>query len=115
MTPAKKIIIAALAFAVITPTLVMGSAQAEGYHVQASATTFNFPSWDRLNMRAWPASNSRKVASVKRYRSVWVERCIIKRGTDWCKISNGSKRGWVSGRFLRTLGHSFATPHPSFD
>lgn len=114
MTPAKKIIIAAIAFAVLTPGLVIGSAQAEGYQVQDSARTVNFPNWDRLNIRKWPASYSRKVGQVKRGRTVYVERCIIKSGTDWCKISTRWSRGWVNGRHLRTFGYTFATPHPSY-
>ena len=69
MTPAKKIIIAAMAFAVLTPGLVMGSADAAGYQVQANAKTANFPSWDRLNIREWPASSSYKVAHVKAWKN----------------------------------------------
>ncbi len=114
MTPANKIIIAALAFAVLTPGLVMGSPKSGGYTVDAYAKTTNFPGWDRLNIRAWPASYSRKVAKIKRYRTVYVERCIYKAGTDWCKISKGWKRGWVNGRYLRAYGYNFASPHPDF-
>ncbi len=93
-------------------TLTTTPASAGGYSVDAYARTANFPGWDRLNIRAWPASYSQKLAQIKRGRKVYVERCVIKSGTDWCKIRKGWKYGWVSGKFLRKGGHTFASPHP---
>ena len=104
-TLAIAAVLAATAFATVP-------AQAAGYTVGDSARTFGYPAWDRLFVRAWPAAHSRKLGGIKRGRTVWVERCIIKSGTDWCKVSSGGLYGWVNGRFIRTGGHTFAAPHP---
>ena len=87
-------------------------ASAEGYYVEDTAQTANFPAWDRLNIRAWPASHSKKVAQIRPGKIVHVERCIIKSGADWCKIRKGWKYGWVNGRFLQTGHFDYADHHP---
>lgn len=115
MTIATKIrnaAIAALAIAPVLTGLSASQASAEGYNVHSGAFTANFPGWDRLNIRAWPAAHSRKVAHVQVGRHVYVERCILKAGTDWCKIRKGWKYGWVNGSFIVKGGSSFAHRHP---
>ncbi len=109
----KTTLIALAIAATATMGITATSASAAGYHVNAPAKTANFPGWDRLNIRAWPAAHSAKVAHVKVNRSVYVERCIIKSGSDWCKIKKGWKYGWVNGSYLRKWGQTFRTPHPS--
>jgi len=111
-TSFRKATLAFAAIATLGSGIAVTEASAAGYNVNAMAKTANFPGWDRLNIRAWPASHSRKVAHIKRGRTVYVERCIIKAGTDWCKISKGWKYGWVNGAFLRKGPYTFATPHP---
>ena len=108
----SKAFTAMVLLATLGAGLASTQAMAEGYGVQDTAITDNFPQWDRLNIRAWPASHSRKIAQVKLDRVVFVERCIIKSGNDWCKISKGWKRGWVNGRFLRTGHYTYAQVHP---
>lgn len=108
----RKIILATAAIALLGSGIALTDASAAGYHVGDNARTVNFPNWDRLNIRSWPASHSAKVAHVKRGKVVFVERCIIKSGADWCKIRKGWKYGWVNGRFLRAGSHTFAHPHP---
>lgn len=110
----RKATLAAAALAAFGSGVAISEASAAGYNVDANARTANFPNWDRLNIRAWPASHSRIVADIKRGRTVYVERCIIKSGTDWCKIRKGWKYGWVNGRFIRKGPQTFATPHPWF-
>lgn len=107
-----KIVLTLTAIAMLGSSLAITEASAAGYQVEDTAITDNFPQWDRLNIRKWPASNSQKVAHIKRDRIVFVERCIIKQGADWCKIHKGWKRGWVNGRFLRTGHYTFAQHHP---
>lgn len=87
------------------------SASAAGYFVNQYATTGNFHPADTLNIRAWPAAHSRKLAQVRLGKQVFVERCIIKNGSDWCKIQRGWKSGWVNGRFIFSEGQSFSAPH----
>ncbi|MEP1208740.1 MAG: hypothetical protein ABJM29_14680 [Rhizobiaceae bacterium] len=115
MTIKNKVSKAALALttvAMLGTGFVATEASAAGYYVDDMAKTANFPNWDRLNIRKWPASHSQKVAHVKRGRTVYVERCILKQGADWCKIRKGWKQGWVNGRFLRAGPYTFAQPHP---
>ena len=100
------------AFSMMISGVAATQASAAGYTVQDTAITTNFPHWDRLNIRKWPAAHSKKVAHIKRDRVVFVERCIIKQGADWCKIRKGWKRGWVNGRFLRTGHFNYASQHP---
>ena len=100
------------AFTMLMSGLVASQASAAGYTVEDTAITDNFPNWDRLNIRKWPAAHSKKVAQIKRNRIVHVERCIIKEGADWCKIRKGWKKGWVNGRFLRTGHFNYANHHP---
>ena len=109
---ARKSVLIIAAFAVLGSGLVISEASAAGYSVGDTAKTANFPGWDRLNIRKWPANDSRKVAEIRRGRTVFVERCIIKAGADWCKVQKGWKYGWVNGKFLRKGGHTFAHPHP---
>ena len=106
---------AAITLAAVAPLYAvtgLTTANAAGYYVEANALTANFPGWDRLNIRAWPAAHSRKVAQVRVGRTVYVERCIIKSGTDWCKIRKNWKYGWVNGSFIKKGGYTFAHPHP---
>lgn len=110
----RKTILALAAIASISTGLIATQASAAGYSVGTSAVTTNFAGWDRLNIRSWPAAHSRQVAQIRRGQSVWVERCILKSGTDWCKISKGWKRGWVNGKFIRHGGYTFAHRHPWF-
>ncbi len=110
----KKTALMITALMALGASLVTTPAVAAGYTVDAYAKTANFPNWDRLNIRQWPASHSQKLTQIKRGRTVYVERCIIKSGTDWCKIKKGWKVGWVNGRYLRKGGFTFATPHPWF-
>ena len=105
---------AAAALAAVASAVSTGTASAEGYHVYSNAYTAHFPAWDRLNIRAWPAAHSRKVAHVKVGRNVFVERCILKAGTDWCKIRKGWKYGWVNGSFIQKGPSNFAYRHPWF-
>ena len=115
MTIKNTISKAALIFAasaMLGASLVASEASAAGYAVEDTAITDNFPAWDRLNIRKWPASYSKKVAHIKRDRIVFVERCIIKEGADWCKIRKGWKQGWVNGRYLRTGHYTYAEHHP---
>lgn len=117
MTFINKIRTVTLALAAVSALgagLTATQASAEGYSVGEYARTANFPGWDRLNIRQWPASHSAKVAKVKANRKVYVERCIIKAGTDWCKIQKGWKYGWVNGSYLKKGGHTFADIHPWF-
>ena len=104
-------IAAAATVAAVLAGATPSTAQAAGYHVDQTATTVNFPEWDRLNIRKWPASHSRKVGSVRRHRTVYVSRCIIKSGADWCFIRSGYDQGWVNGRYIARGGATFATPH----
>ena len=111
---ANKAILITATIATLASGLALTEASAAGYQVDATAKTVNFPHWDRLNIRAWPASHSQKIAHVKRGKKVYVERCIIKSGTDWCKIRKGWKYGWVNGSFLRTGPYTYANIHPWF-
>ena len=110
----RKATVTLAAVAAMGSGIAVTEASAAGYSVHANAQTVNFPNWDRLNIRAWPAAHSRKVAQIKKNRTVYVERCIIKSGTDWCKIRKGWKYGWVNGSFLRTGPYTFAYHHPWF-
>jgi len=107
------------AFAVIAATTLISGfsavqASAAGYNVYSNAKTAHFPNWDRLNIRAWPASHSQKLSHIKVGKTVFVERCIIKSGSDWCKIRKGFKYGWVNGRHLKKGPATFAYHHPWF-
>ncbi|PCH45529.1 MAG: hypothetical protein COC23_06735 [Hyphomicrobiales bacterium] len=106
----------ALLIAAAGTTLVTGlsaiEASAAGYGVYSNATTANFVYSDRLNLRKWPAAHSQKLSHVKVGYTVWVERCILKSGTDWCKIRKGWKTGWVNGSFIQKGPSTFASRHP---
>ena len=110
----KKVALTSLAVVTLAGGMAATEASAAGYRVDANARTYNFPGWDRLNMRAWPASRSRIKYRIRRNRTVRVKRCIIKSGTDWCLIHQAGKpwkRGWVSGRYIISGGQNFARPH----
>ena len=104
--------IALAAMTTIGVGLVSTSASAAGYHVNSGATATGFPNWDQLNVRKWDAAYSQKIGEVYKGDPVYVIRCKLKSGNDWCKISGGGVIGWVNGRYLRKAGHSFANPHP---
>jgi len=110
----RRGLISLVALAGIGSAAVATEASAEGYYVETTAQTANFAPWDRLNIRAWPASHSKKLARIANDRTVYVERCIIKSGADWCKIRRGWKYGWVNGRFLKAGPYDFSKPHPWF-
>ena len=114
MTLAKTIKTTALAIALAVPTLgaAVSTANAAGYSVYNSARVGGFPNWDQLNIRRWDASYSRKIGEAYKGQTVYVIRCKIKSGSDWCKINNGGQVGWVNGRFIRAGGYNFASPHP---
>lgn len=103
---------ATLGAALIGLAVSVAPAQAEGYYVEKRAITSGFHAWDRLNMRKWPASHSAKVGHIKLGKKVFVERCIIKAGADWCKVHRGHKEGWVNGRYLIRGGDDFGSVHP---
>ena len=119
MKRVHKIEAAAFAVAAVATfgaALFTTDASAAGYRVDVTAKTYNFPGYDRLNLRAWPAAHSRLDFKIKRGRKVFVERCIIKSGADWCLISQQNKpwkRGWANGRFFIKGGQNFASPHYS--
>ncbi|MEO0496843.1 MAG: SH3 domain-containing protein [Pseudomonadota bacterium] len=104
---------ATLGAALIGLAVSMVPAQAQGYYVEKQAKTSGFHSWDRLNLRQWPASHSQKIGQIKLGKRVYVERCIIKSGADWCKVHRGWKEGWVNGRYLTRMGHDFSSVHPA--
>lgn len=108
----RKALLVVAAGATLVTGLSAIEASAAGYGVYTNAYTANFPGWDRLNLRKWPASYSQKVAKIKVGRTVWVERCILKSGTDWCKIRKGWKTGWVNGSFIQKGPSTFAGRHP---
>ena len=103
----RKATVTLAAVAAMGSGIAVTEASAAGYSVHANAQTTNFPNWDRLNIRKWPAAHSEKVAHIKVDRGVYVERCIIKEGADWCKIRRGWKEGWVNGRFIARMDHDF--------
>ncbi|MEO0635086.1 MAG: hypothetical protein AAFY73_00400 [Pseudomonadota bacterium] len=110
----RAIVTAATLGAALTGlAMSVAPAAAEGYYVERKAITQGFPAWDRLNIRKWPAAHSQKAGSIKLGRVVYVERCIIKSGADWCKIHRGWKEGWVNGRYLVRKGEDFASVHPA--
>ncbi len=110
----RSTLLAITAAATLGSGIAVKEAAAAGYNVGEPAVTAHFPNWDRLNIRKWPAAHSQKVAHIKVGKQVFVERCILKSGSDWCLISKGWKRGWVNGSYVRKYGHSFAQPHPNF-
>ena len=59
-------VVAVTAFTMLMSGLVASQASAAGYTVEDTAITDNFPRWDRLNIRKWPASYSKKIAHIKR-------------------------------------------------
>lgn len=55
-------------------------------------------SWDRLNIRMGPSSNSSIVAR-KRYGSCGIQVVAECRG-QWCPVEDGHVRGWAHRRYL---------------
>lgn len=93
-------ITSALIIAVAITSGTASTASAEGYRVDRVAYV-RVASWDHLNVRRWPASDSQKVGELLVSSSIWVQRCIVKtNSSDWCKVSNGHMGGWVNSRFL---------------
>lgn len=107
----KKAILAATMITATAPALIATEASAAGYYVTAAAETANFPQWDYLNARKWPAAHSEKLFHMSVGTPVFVERCIIKSGTDWCKVHDGKFVGWVNGKYIVRNGQNFAAPH----
>lgn len=98
IAPVKTL--SALIIAMTATSSVVNTSSAEGYHVDRVAHV-RVASWDHLNVRRWPASDSQKVGELSANSSIWVQRCIVKyNSSDWCKISNGHMGGWVNSRYL---------------
>ncbi|MFD0917660.1 SH3 domain-containing protein [Pseudahrensia aquimaris] len=114
MTLANTLKKAALAIVLAAPVMgaAVTTASAAGYQVRDTARVGGFPNWDQLNIRKWDASYSRKIGEAYRGDRVYVIRCKLKSGSDWCKISAGGTVGWVNGRYLRKGGRNFASAHP---
>jgi len=96
-TAAGLVIIGAAAFS-ITPTL------AHGYNVGVAGQVVNVAVWDKLNVRKWPASYSRKTGEFAPRTIVYIERCITKpQVADWCKVGRDNTYGWVNSNFLQII------------
>jgi uncharacterized protein YraI/predicted small secreted protein len=52
----------------------------------------------RVNMRAGPGVNFPRVDTIRRGNSVNVHGCLERR--DWCDVSLGRSRGWVSAQYI---------------
>jgi len=83
------------------------SAKAEGYFIEQNAYIVGVATWDVLNVRAWPASYSKKVSYIPHHgTNVWVQRCIVKHGaSDWCKVKYKGQWGWVNKSYLGFYYH----------
>ena len=93
----------ATALAVAVPMLAVSApAQAAGYYVDRWSYVVGVANWDVLNIRAWPASYSRKVGAISPHAgSIYVQRCkVAHNGSDWCKVRYHGTWGWVNSRFL---------------
>ena len=84
--------------------LSAGPAAAEGYVMDRYAYVVGVGTHDVLNVRAWPAAGSRKVAAIPHYGDgFYVQRCIVRpngSSSDWCKVHHAGTWGWVNKRFL---------------
>jgi len=102
----EKVLVAALCGLVVTAAagFAVQPAMAAGYHVEQMARVSNVAQWDKLNVRKWPASYSRKIGSLAPNSPVWVERCIqVENSADWCLVERQNTRGWVNSRFLTPM------------
>jgi SH3-like domain-containing protein len=88
------VVVAVAAGWLVQPTL------AEGYKVEQVAQITGVAPDDQLNVRRWPASNSKPVGTFEPGSHVWVDRCIEKPGDDWCLVDAREIKGWVNARFL---------------
>jgi len=86
----EKLLIASLAGLIIAgaAAFAIQPAIAAGYQVEGPAQITGVKSWDTLNVRLWPASDSHKVGELEPQTAVWVERCIVspQGGSDWCLV-----------------------------
>jgi len=99
----EKVLVASLCGLIITAAAGMAvqPAMAAGYQVDTLAQVTGVAHWDRLNVRKWPASYSRKVGAFEPGVHVWVERCIeVENSSDWCLVDRGELKGWVNSRYL---------------
>lgn len=99
----EKVLVATLCGLIVTAAagFAVQPAMAAGYQVDTLGQVVGVASWDRLNVRKWPASYSQKVGSLAPGLHVWVERCIeVENSSDWCLVERGRTKGWVNARFL---------------
>jgi uncharacterized protein YraI len=102
----EKVLVATLCGLVITAAAAFAvqPAMAAGYQVDQMAKVTGVAQWDKLNVRKWPASYSRKIGAFEPQVHVWVERCIeADNGADWCLVDRGELKGWVSSRYLSVV------------
>lgn len=66
--------------------------------VSAAAEAATGYTTDRVTLRAGPGRDFPRIDSMNRNVRVQVHGCIDR--YDWCDISRGRERGWVSGRDL---------------
>ena len=89
---------------VAAAALFVTPAQARGYDVGLAGQVVNVQSWDKLNVRRWPAAYSQKIGSFQPGTLVYIERCIEQVNfSDWCKVGRDSTYGWVNSRYLRLV------------
>ncbi|ODT81637.1 MAG: hypothetical protein ABS76_10790 [Pelagibacterium sp. SCN 64-44] len=99
----EKVLVATLCGLVVAAAAAFAvqPAMAAGYQVETLAQVSGVAQWDRLNVRKWPASYSRKVGALRPGAHVWVERCIeVQNSADWCLVHRNTTEGWVNSRFL---------------
>lgn len=99
----EKVLVATLCGLIITAAagFAVQPAMAAGYSVETLAKVTGVARWDKLNVRKWPASYSRKVGSFAPGVHVWVERCIeVENSADWCLVDRNGTNGWVNSRYL---------------
>lgn len=99
----EKVLLATLCGLVIAAAGAFAAqpATAAGYNVDQVAKVTGVAHWDRLNVRKWPASYSRRVGALQPGSHVWVERCIeTKKSSDWCLVGAQETTGWVNSRYL---------------
>lgn len=99
----EKLLVATLCGLVVTAAAAFAAqpTMAAGYAVAKAAQVTNVAQWDKLNVRQWPASYSRKVGAFGPGTHVWVERCIeVKDSSDWCLVERRYTKGWVNSRYL---------------
>lgn len=88
-------------FLLVTSGIFAPPVQAAGYSVDVLAQVTGVETWDRLNVRRWPASYSQKIGHLAPGVHVWVERCIeVERSSDWCLVDRDTIKGWVNSKYL---------------